>query len=891
VFVLTLDRLGRSDLGIAGGKGANLGEMIRAGLPVPRGFVVTTRAYQIFLDAAGLGPTIKDILAASSSHEASRAIQDRITACNISGQIAQEILTAYSGLGTGKVPVAVRSSATTEDLPTASFAGQHDTFLNIRGEDAILSSVRACWASLWTERAIAYREAHGIDHFHTLMAVVVQEMVDAEVSGVMFTVNPVSGSRDEAVIEACLGLGEALVTGKVTPDRFKVKKGPPPAKAERTAGAKAIEVQDDTLFALVGLGTRIEELFGSPQDIEWCLRSGKLFVLQSRPVTAIGSVRPVVYFGSKMNQEALRGRLIVWSSWNVRETMPVPQMPFGWSFWNHVVIPLAFEIALGVRRDDLNFDRYHVLDRVNGRLYFNMNVLYGWPVLGWSLRGLLKYLDRETAAVIDGLIRSEEFKPMRFPHPVKTMWNIMRALAGSMVRLPQTMRELSAAYAARAFEDVGREASELAKRDLSRMKDEEIFREAEAVVRSFVLKVWPTFIWYALGLIGFIMVKAAVKGWPDIIPEKFLSGLPPNKTTETALEMWKLFEGASVAVRKVLREVEPDQIQKRLAELPEGKEFLERLQGFLARYGHRALMEFDITAPRWKDDPRFVFQALKNYTCHKTEEPTPLEHFRRQSDEREAIIKTVRKRFSQGGVWRFLPPRLLRRWLFERGLKIIHGYYPIRENAKFYAMTIWQRAREMYMEVGRRLAARGILEEDGDLFCFSHLEIMRISRGEWQDIPAIRRTAKERKKEAEKWRSESPPLIVRSDGKAKGKAAAPSGDILHGSPASPGTVRGRASVILDPVQGARIETGDVLVAPLTDPAWTPLFLTAGGLVMEAGGMMSHGAVVAREYGIPAVVGVTGATRAIRTGDIIEVDGSAGQVRVLERPETRIPPPR
>jgi pyruvate,water dikinase len=896
-IVVALDLIGREDIGIAGGKGASLGEMIRAGLPVPAGMVVTAAAYREFLDTTGLKSRIEALLTKSDPDAVSDNIREEFERTAMPEKTASEILAAVQDI---PGPVAIRSSATAEDLPSVSFAGQHETHLFVTGRDAIVSSIKKCWSSLWTGRAISYRTKNNIDHFNVLMAVVIQEMADADVSGVMFTANPVTGDRDEIVIEAGYGLGEGLVSGKVSPDRFVVNRAPGLKITGKELGTKGIEIlraqdggtlgkevspersrrlclSDEEILKLASLGLRIEGHYGYPQDIEWCLSGGRVSVVQSRPVTTLGKTGIKVYFASKKNKEALKGKLIVWSNWNTRETMPMPQTPFGWSFWNSLVLPAAMEHALGIRKDHPDFEQHLALDRVEGRLYFNMNVFLGMPLLGGIFSRLLKFMDLETAVVMEGLIKSGEFEPLKFPHRWRSYLDALTAYVKGILQLPQTIRVLSVENARRVYDEVERDAKQRLNRDLSGMNDGDIFKEAGHMIDQTIMKVWPTFVWYGFGFLGYDIAKFSVRKWPEIHTENFLAGLlPANKTTETALEIWKLTEGAPESVRRVFLESDLNQILEKLEGFIEGKEFLKRLKIFLDSYGHRSAMEFDVTVPRWKEEPDFVLQMLKNYFSHKPGDLNPPEHFQKQVKERQALIQLARKRLSKGFFNRIFP---LRRWLFEWGLRILRDFYPFRENAKFYIMMVWQRAREMYLEVGKRFKATGLLDDEKDLFYISFPEIERISRGEWRNVTEIRKRIEDRKAEIEKWRSFNPPLIIRSDGKKVGVEQQISRDVLRGAPASHGRIKARARVIMDPSRGAGMEKGEILVAPFTDPGWTPLFLTAGGLVMEIGGMMSHGAVVAREYGIPAVVGVKGATQTIKNGDVIEVDGGAGEVRI------------
>jgi len=339
-LVLSLTEVGQESLPLVGGKGAQLGAMLRAALPVPDGFCVTTDAYR-----AGMTDELCDAIAG-----------------------------AYQAMGSP--PVAVRSSATAEDLPDASFAGQQDTILNVRGRDAVLAAVQDCWKSLFTDRAVAYRRDRNIPDASVAMAVVIQRMVAAEAAGVLFTVHPVSGAIDELVIEAALGLGDKVVSAQVTPDRYRLRRRSPHEVIERE-GDETAAVLAPVLAQVAELGLACERLLGRAADVEWAVAEGRVFLLQARTVTAAGSRAPVVRFGSRWNAKYAQGRLIFWGNYNLRDTMPYPHPPFSWSFWNYLVLPSIYQ-ASGLLRPEKGEDCDRVpavADLVDGRLYFNMNVL------------------------------------------------------------------------------------------------------------------------------------------------------------------------------------------------------------------------------------------------------------------------------------------------------------------------------------------------------------------------------------------------------------------------------------------------------------------------------------------------------------------------------------
>lgn len=828
MLTIPLAEVDPGSLSLVGGKAAQLGAMLRGGLSVPAGFCITTAAFHRGMDSS----------------------------------LAAEIIAAYKALGGG--PVAVRSSATAEDLPDASFAGQQDTFLNVIGPEDVLEAVRACWKSLFTERAVAYRRDRGIPEETVAMAVVVQQMVEAEAAGVLFTVNPVSGAIDELVIEAARGLGDQVVSARVTPDRYRLRRRAPHDLIEAEGSTTVALLTPAHLAELADLGLTAERLLGRAADIEWALAANRMYLLQARSVTAAGPRLPVVHFGSRWNAEHCRGQLTIWTNANVRETMPYPHMPFSRSFWQYLVWPsVAAFVGLHDPRENPE-EAPNFGDVVDGRMYFNANVWAGlWPMPFTLQLRLWHILDAEVAETLAHVYRSGEFKPVRprdaWHRAARFLWHLRGAPA-----------KTNPDFAWRELRHCQEEVASFAKIDLKILSDEQIL----ALARYFATENLPR----SLDVLGAAVFAAPVLlllpklltrwGYAEQIP-RLLSGLRGNPTVETALALWDLAENAGPEARAVIAEQPIACVPEALGQSEVGRQFLERMQAFLKAHGHRAVREFDFSCPRWRDDPTFVFEMVRNYLSHPAGQPTPRQHYERQVREHDE---------AKAHVDRALARHPLRRRLFRWLVRALEERLPLREAPKFYTLMGLAHIRDLYLEVGRRMVARGLLEKSEDFFFLSIPELERIAESKlgaaWiqEQIPLRRREF------AQHLRA-SPPLVVRSDGKPAGKPPAAS-EVLRGTPVSWGTARGPARILLDPGDGAVLHKGEILVAPFTDPGWTPLFLTAGALVMEIGGIMSHGAVVAREYGIPAVVGVKDATRLFRQGELLEVNGATGEVRRL-----------
>lgn len=915
-IIKMLSAITTDDTTFVGGKGANLGRLFAAGFSVPLGFCVTTPVYQHLLRQSAVHDQIAAKLA-----ETDLSVFDNIRACGavirelimaqaLPDDLTAAILSAYHDLhALSGSYVAVRSSATAEDLPDLSFAGQHDTYLNVSGEIDLLFSIKRCWASLWSDRAIAYRHTHHIDHLKVLMAVVVQQMMPATVSGVLFTANPVTQRRDECLINAHWGLGEVIVSGMVSPDEFVVAKDTLTVTRQTimektvmvTLGAKgAVEVPvpaiqqtqpcltEAQICELIGVGKQIEECFGAPQDIEWAFADHRLVILQARPITTLQAppaAAPVIWFDPRA-QELLRGKVVFWSNFNTGEMMPYPLTPLSWSYFAEVIFPGMFKQFFGLTPDDPLYPYYsNMIDLVYGRVYWNINMLFGNPMLGAIFRKNLHTIDQKAGEMLNTLMQQGELHPVKTPVRLKYLWSALLQslrLFGALLLTPKLFTPEVVAQRARKYWD---EALAFEQADLKTLSDADLLRQVKTF-SEYSANFWSfAFLLIGYAVFGYEILRWLVRTWPDVPADKLLAGIPGTKTTEGALALYQLADMPDTLKQRFLACPLRD-IPAMLQESADGRAFAQRFEAFLAQFGHRGPREFDIGQPRSSEDPSFVFQMIKNYLQVEQQDTTPLAHFQQMAAERERVTELIRQRLRQSGWGRILP---VKRWLFEFALKHAQNYMPWRENPKYYVLKAFAAARKYVLELGWRWRKRGWLTTPDEIFFFSVSELERICVQTVPDHSALHAQIQQRKAKWEANLKLAPPFIVRSDGKPVTllhPESQATDDILRGTAASSGKARGKARVILDPADGCAFDKGEILVAPFTDPGWTPLFLTAKAVVMEVGGVMCHGAVVAREYSIPAVVGVKHATELIRTGDEIIVDGDEGRVILVKATQER-----
>ncbi|MBW0089254.1 pyruvate, water dikinase [Pseudonocardia sp. KRD-184] len=810
-------------LDLVGGKAAGLSALIEAGERVPAGFCITTVA-----------------------HDAAAAAGGRLGEAS-----ALKIVEAYRRLGGG--PVAVRSSATAEDLPSASFAGQHDTVLDVVGEQALLGAVQVCWASLSGPRARAYREAAGVDDAAVRMAVVVQRMVDPLAAGVLFTANPITGCRAEMVVDAVAGLGDVVVDGSVAADHYVLAGSAPP-----DSGCLSTARLDELREA----GARLQERAGAPQDVEWAFdHDGRLWLLQSRPITTLfpqpTSPRPGarVFFEVGHMQGMLR-----------------PFTPMGMSAMR-VATALSLT-GVGIPADP--FVGHPGLVDIGGRMFLDITALVRNRSMREKLPASMAIYGPRVSAAVERVLDDPRFAPVPGrPYRLRTVVPVaIRLVPGMLVGLVGAI--LDPAHARRRALRATAMVRLGARPSVQPGTAEERIRFAMDVQGTFMRvgmrEMLPPIYAGLLARQVTIALLAGVASESEI--DETLRGMPHNITTEMDLALWAL-AAAAAPHRDLLLHTAPAELSARYraGSLPD-----IGLDEFLRGYGHRGAAEVDVGLPRWAEDPSPVFAAIAGYLRVTDPEQAPDRRFARAAADAEAKIDELVARARRGRPVR----ARLAGFLMRRG-RAVAG---LRELPKFAWLYAFEEMRRQLLSTGAELQERGVLERADDIMFLDFREALAAAAGADQRRLVEPRRAVHVHEAARR----SVPGVVLSDGtipEALMPSTPPVDGALIGMAAAPGTATGRARVVLDPAD-ARIEPGEILVAPTTDPGWTPLFLTAGGLVTETGSPMAHGPTVAREYGIPAVICVRDATQLISTGQLVTIDGAAGTVTVaddVERPSS------
>lgn len=883
----------------AGGKGLHLAEMTSRGLPVPSGFIISTAAYRQFRDenrlSGVIAAAVKPIDPADTTalETASKTIRAAFTHGSLSDSIREKIVQAYRQLGAPAV--AIRSSATAEDLPELSFAGQQDTYLNVNNETLLLQRVIDCWASLWTARAIGYRLRQGVGQQEIALAVVVQQMVQSEVSGVLFTANPLNGSRVETVIDATLGLGEALVSGLVDPDHYVVEtlhnqivqktlgRKALSIRAEAEGGVKQVNesvqdrpaLSDEQILELAQLGQRVQQQFDGPQDIEWAYCEGKLYLLQTRAIT---SLYPLP---AGMQAEPL----LTFVSFAAVQGLVDPITPIGQSSLKQIFALLSE--LFGVKTNET---AQRVLFSAGERLWINFT-----PIISNSLgRKVLPYVfgmvEPTVKLAVDQISEDPRLQPKKKGvslHARRQMAMFLIPVAGKVflnLLAPAPRRHLIVAQGEAILKIMEEKAAAIQGDRYQKLAQRATLMQE--VARAHLGGAFKLFVsgvaagmasWNALRTLTKAKEDAGQFHWGDLVLE-VTRGMPHNPTTEMDLRLWKMAKEIRkdpAALKAVTSGIPAELSRQFLAgDLPET--LLDEVRNFLDQYGGRGLGEIDLGRTRWAEEPTHVFEMLVNFAKIENENDAPDAVFERGKERAEEAIRqlTAQVRQSRGGWF-----KARRVHFFARRARQLMG---LRENPKFFVVRLmWIVHREL-KQSGQEFVAAGELQQADDLFYLTFPELSALAAGEkrdWQGLIRERRSQFER----EMKRRQLPRLFL-SDGRAfyegmadrKGEGQ----NTIMGSPVSPGVVEGRVRVVLDPGK-ANLVHGEILVCPGTDPSWTPLFLLAGGLAMEVGGMMTHGAVVAREYGIPAVVGVSEAITRLKTGMLIRLNGSTGEITILE----------
>jgi pyruvate,water dikinase len=876
-YIRWFDEIGAADVGLVGGKAANLGEMVATGLPVPPGFCLCAQAYRDFIRAARLNDPIRAILAETRQDDPaevevkSARIRELITEQTVPPDIAEQVEDSYRRLAEemGKsdlsaVPVAVRSSATAEDLPTASFAGQQDTYLNIRGTDELIDCVRKCWASLWTARAVTYRARQGFDHQRVYLAVVVQAMIDSEVSGILFTANPSTHSRDEIVIEASWGLGEAIVSGLVTPDTFTVRKSDGQVLSRQIASKELLieyarkggtveretppaqreipSLSDDQLAELAALGQRVEAHYRAPQDIEWGYAEGRLYILQSRPITTRVEEAEATEYNRTM----------------FIELFPDPLTPI---FLSAIQPMLAGMLAFFFQSVSLKPPKgMEAVGVFYNQVYFNRDYIAA------ALEPLPQWVrEQMVAQVVNPFTRYEEGPRGRLN---LAYLRVAAQFIRFMLTFPNRLPGLVAHYQAQVAKVAALPVDTISDEEIAKQINHLVFGTASSLLNyDFIMIELCN---RAYQMLGDLLERYFEESTQEL-RVKLISGVTGNATMETNKALWDLGQKArsSSTVSDLLRRFDEREVVAQLEETADGRAFLQELSRFLSEYGHREI-RMDIMYPTWVEDPAPVLSFVRGY-LDTDESHSPHRQQERLVREREDLMGEVRSRLATD-----LRGRLLIWPIFRWALKQTQIHTRERDTMHFELTRMFPPFRRLLLELGRRWTERGFIAGRDDVFFLGLDELPDLARSP----RPLHGLIEERRTEFESNIGRAWPDIIRGEEEllAEGRqTAVVSEGQLSGLGASPGVATGVARVIRSPEEFRKLQNGDILVAPFTNPIWTPLFAIAGGVVTEVGGMLSHGAIVAREYGIPAVMGIPGATETVSDGKTVRVDGNRGVV--------------
>ncbi len=878
-YTIPFSQLNKTSILAAGGKGANLGELTAAGFPVPAGFVLTTNAYDAFVEAHGMQKQIVALAQSvsaedpQSSESASEKIRDLFMQGDLADDLAAEITTAYETLTQdGKTAVAVRSSATAEDLPTASFAGQQDTFLNIQGKAALLDAVKTCWASLWTARALAYRLRQGIDPNAVSLAVVVQQLVRADTAGILFTANPMNGARDQVMINATWGLGEAIVGGQVTPDTIVVDKSSFEILAQEVAAKTVMTVQSakgteevavpaakqkeavlagKTAVSLAKLGTQIEAHYNMPMDIEWAITNGEISILQARPITSLPDPKPAPL------QNVVWEPVIpntVWMRRQIVEHMPEPLSPL-------------FE--------DLYVDKG--MDESIGELIDTMAAMGGGK-LDWHAM-----LPRGLAATINGYA----YTAGSFNMSGDNLFAILKIYANiyKFFKIPAfdwdgvSLPRYQATIARWRSLDLAKAADETLLAGIAEMATaDSAYWWGSALNLGMSRMLDPFFdLFLRSPLIRYALPE------PRPVSASFLRGFE-SKALDAQAEMEALAEMIrdSAEMRELVLKTETNQLLPTLTPNPDAQAVLAGIQQYLDTYGHQ-IYNLDFVDPTQNEDPTPILLSLKALVKNPPAQDVRTRQAHMAAEREELVSRTKRG----------LNP--VSRWLFDLLWKWTKKFAPYREDVMFYMGAAWPTLRKVAHELGQRLTDMGVISQPNDIYYLNSSEIIAAieAKSTGQKAPNYAQLAQERRalREARKLLTPLPTVPERGEmkfGPIKMSMFMPTpsdavneGPVLEGYAVSTGRATAPASVIYSVEDFDKMEPGTILVCTTTTPAWTPLFSQAVGLVTDVGGALAHGSIVAREYGIPAVMGTGLATERIKSGMMLAVDGNAGTVTLVD----------
>jgi len=883
-FVISLKTIQDNHISAVGAKALSLARLERIGAPVPPGFCVTAAAYREHLKTNNLFTRIESTIAqlSDASHPDKKSalldLRQTIFDAPLNDTLRQQIEDHYRTLAAGRV--AVRSSATAEDLPGHSFAGQYDTFLNVADPNECVEAVKKCWASLWTQRAFDYRQNNSFDHKAVNMAVIVQSLIEADASGVLFNADPRYGRQGNIVIESCFGLGQALVSGKVTPDRFVVHRKKlwllfhtisekkiecvlnrdGSVTEQQLSREKSItpSLAKKHIKKLAKLAQKIEAGFGCPQDIEWAVAKSKIYLLQSRPITA---------FPPERSWEDRQ----IWSNNPSKEVMPDVVTPSMFSMLLETMGEEFFEPVFRV----LCCDRgdHPVYSLIAGRIYFNANIwgaVFRFLPGGRSvdfMEGVGGHKGMQEMAVRLRTAPDQDLPDIKFSL-LRFILKMPPIIIGSLLNTPKKGRRIIKWISAQ-----NQKWSDLNVSDLS---PEQIVTSCEQL-RMDVRRLLNHFLYLLSMLAAFPLLHIVCAKWLDddgSTANSLLAGAGDMDDALAGLDLWRLAVAADAepdVKDLVLSNDDWHAIETRLSNLDAAKVFLKTWNDFMDRHGHHCRAELEIYTPRWAETPDYILKLVRNYIAQigKTD---PVKNAENLTQQRKQLEQQCRKKLKNP------VKRMIFNYLLVRSQ---HGSV-FRENVKSEVIKLIVSLRKMLLELGNKLADKGVLKNQDDIFFLRLAELEPVALGK-ADFD-IHKVITDRRTEYEKNSMISPPDVI--FGKFDPDRYVPESvdtdvEKLTGIPVSPGVVTGKARVILRADAEQQVLAGEILIAPFTDPGWTPYFVTAAAIVMDQGGILSHGSIVAREYGIPAVVNVGFATQIIKTGQTIEVDGNRGTIKILQ----------
>jgi rifampicin phosphotransferase len=860
-LVLGFQQINRTSLATTGGKGANLGELSTiSGIQVPDGFCITTEAYKkITENNPELNSLLDELTQVNATERKTISeLSAKIRLVIESMPIPKDIEAAIAEQLNENDAWAVRSSATAEDLPTASFAGQQDTYLNIIGKKAVLQHISKCWASLYTERAVSYRMQNGFDHRQVHLAVVVQKMVVPQAAGILFTADPVTGNRKVVSIDASFGLGEAVVAGLVNADNYKVRNGQVIEKkiavkklaiysiAHGGTKEQPIEAEqqhqqtltDEQMVQLEQTGRKIEAHFGSPQDIEWCLVNNTFYIVQSRPITTLYPI-------PKANEEENR----VYVSVGHNQMMTDAMKPLGLAFWN-ITTPRPMAIA-------------------GGRLFVDVTALLASPATRETILHTFGQDPLLKDALLTLLGRGDFIKLLPEDHPgksekaittvgfrtqVKNDPAIVAGLISNSEASLEILKQTIQTKTGTALFDFILEDIQQSKKSLSDTQN------LNGILAAMDAAFW---------------LNENMKAWlgETNVADTISQSVPNNVTAEMGLA---LLDVADVIrpypeVIKYLQQTKDDHFLDELVHLPGGLPTRDAINGWLNKYGMRCAGEIDITRTRWSEKPISLVPLI--LTNLKNQEPGAA---RRKFD--QGLQEALQKEKELLAQLSALPGGEQKAAETKEMISLIRNFAGYREYPKYRMVSRNFVYKQALLQEAQQLVQANVIQEKEDVYFLTFEEFREVVRTRQLDYAIIN----QRKNDFKLFEKLTPPRVLTSDGEMLTgrykREHIPTGALI-GLPVSSGSIEGRARVITD-MSAADLSAGDILVTVFTDPSWTPLFVSIKGLVTEVGGLMTHGAVIAREYGLPAVVGVENATRLIRDGQRIRVNGTEGYIEIL-----------